>query len=97
MRSDFNTIDIYPIKKELIQLNDGGQNSIDWICCAEVDNAFTSKTPIIVILPGLTGDRFCDYVKIIIQEACKRKLKCVVLNHRGCGLTPLTTRNFIIS
>jgi len=84
--------DNYPFQREMVGLSDGGKTSIDWVCCPEVDNVFTTKTPILVILPGLTGDRYAEYLKVVIDEACKRRIKCVVLNHRGCGHTPLTTR-----
>jgi abhydrolase domain-containing protein 1/3 len=84
--------DNYPFQREIVKLSDGGQTSIDWVSCPKVDRVFNVKTPILVLLPGLTGDRYAEYVKIIIDEACKRKIKCVVLNHRGCGHTPLTSR-----
>ena len=84
--------DLYPCERSLLKLEDGGQISVDWIHCPEVDKEFNNKTPVVVIFPGLTGDRQCGYVKVIIQEACARKYKCVVINHRGCSNTPLTSR-----
>lgn len=89
--------DPYPYEREIVELGDGGQTSIDWICCPEVDKMFSEKTPILVALPGLTGDRYAEYLKIIVEEGCRRKFKCVVLNHRGCGHTSLTTRNRIFN
>eukprot|EP00826_Nyctotherus_ovalis_P061723 TRINITY_DN880_c0_g1_i6.p1 TRINITY_DN880_c0_g1~~TRINITY_DN880_c0_g1_i6.p1 ORF type:complete len:337 (-),score=67.18 TRINITY_DN880_c0_g1_i6:262-1272(-) len=83
--------DVYPCQREIVPLKDGGQTSVDWVCCPEIEETFSAKTPILVLLPGLTGDRYDEYVKVIINEACRRKFKCVVLNHRGCGHTPLTT------
>lgn len=84
--------DVYPCQREIVPLKDGGQTSVDWVCCPEVEDSFSAKTPILVLLPGLTGDRYDEYVKVLIDEACRRRFKCVVLNHRGCGHTPLTTR-----
>ena len=84
--------DLYPCERTLVKLEDGGQISVDWVCCPKVDKDFNVKTPVVVIFPGLTGDRHCGYVKTIIKEACSRKYKCVVMNHRGCSHTPLTSR-----
>lgn len=89
-RNDFE--DTFPFERILVKLKDGGQTSIDWICSPETDNVFTAKSPILVLLPGLTGDRCCEYLRVLIGEACTRKIKCAVINHRGCGHTPLITR-----
>lgn len=85
-------VDLYPYTRTLVPLRDGGQISLDWIQHPDVDQNFDQSTPIVALLPGLTGNRYCGYVKALIGEVCRRKFKCVVLNHRGCSQTPLTTR-----
>jgi len=87
--------DVYPCERDIVKLEDGGQIAIDWIQPPELDKFFNKRTPIVVFLPGLTGDRFCQYSKIIIKEIAYRKFKPVILNHRGCGYTQITTRNLI--
>eukprot|EP00826_Nyctotherus_ovalis_P022191 TRINITY_DN1727_c0_g1_i16.p1 TRINITY_DN1727_c0_g1~~TRINITY_DN1727_c0_g1_i16.p1 ORF type:complete len:269 (-),score=76.14 TRINITY_DN1727_c0_g1_i16:48-854(-) len=78
----------------MVQLEDRGQISVDWIECPNVEKVFNEKTPIVVFLPGLTGDRHCGYSKALIREIARRKFKPVILNHRGCARTPLTTPKF---
>ena len=94
---DFESKDLYPATRVIVKLEDGGQISADYICCPKVDKILDNSTPIVVIFPGLTGNKRCGYVKVVIEEACQRNYKCVIINHRGCDHTPLTTRKFIIS
>ena len=84
--------EIYPYKRTFVKLEDRGQISLDWICCPEVEQIFTKNTPILVFVPGMTGNRHCGYAKVIIKEACMKGMKCVVINHRGCSHTPVTSR-----
>lgn len=71
-------------KRDLIPLSDGGEISIDW--AVGVGNL---DSPIIVLIPGLTGgkdDMFADY---FVEQAKKRNFQIVLLNHRGCSQTAL--------
>ena len=87
--------DFYPHDRTLVPLPDGGQISVDCTVCKEVDEHFNETTPIVVILPGLTGNRYDLYIKALISEVVQRRYKCVILNHRGCSGTPLTSRKLI--
>lgn len=89
--------DDYPCRRDLVKLEDGGQISIDWFECPETEKIFNKKTPIVVFLPGLTGDRYCGYAKAIIKATTLKRFKPVVLNHRGCGGTPLITRKHLFN
>ena len=84
--------DQFPHSRTLVPLADGGQISVDWTIHDDVDSSFTDSTPVIAILPGLTGDRYDDYMKALIEEVVKQKYKCAIINHRGCSRTPLTSR-----
>ena len=92
-----DTRDPYPCVRDLIPLEDGGQISVDWICNPATEKILNDQTPIVVILPGITGDRFCGYSKALIEATIEKKFKPVVLNHRGCGGTPLTSRKLYIT
>ncbi len=87
-------IDPYVYDRSLVQLPDGGQIAIDVVKNPESQSQmrFTPSTPIVVLLPGLTGDRYCGYAKALTKEINNRHYQCVVLNHRGCSQTALTSR-----
>ena len=37
----------------------------------------------------------CNYMKVLIERACFKRFKCVILNHRGCSHTPTLIRTLI--
>lgn len=59
---------------------DGGEVALDW---AEKDCSVTS--PIVIILPGLTGGSQAEYVKCLVSAARKVGIRCVIFNNRGLG------------
>ena len=75
--------------REMLPLSDGGQLAMDWPVFEEVDSNMTVKTPIIAILPGLTGGRKDIYVANVIIDGAKRGFKTVLINHRGCSNTKI--------
>jgi abhydrolase domain-containing protein 1/3 len=81
--------------RSLVPLADGGQLAVDWIGDSEtkLEQHFTDNTPIVVILPGLTGHRSDGYIKVVIDAVLAKGYKCAILNHRGCSDTLLTSRN----
>lgn len=70
----------------MLRLKDGGEVALDWL---ETDCA--SDAPIIVILPGLTGESQAEYVKCLVTQANHRGIKCCVFNNRGLGGISLKT------
>lgn len=60
--------------------------ALDWLVkgCAE-------DAPIIIILPGLTGESQAEYIKCLVSQANERGMKCVVFNNRGLGGLALKT------
>lgn len=77
-----------PIKyrREILTFRDGGEVALDW---AEKDCSVTS--PIVIILPGLTGGSQAEYVKCLVSAARKIGIRCVIFNNRGLGGMKLKT------
>ncbi len=84
-------VHLYPYKRELLHLSDGGQIALDWIMDPTLK--LQIDTPVLAVIPGLTGCLDDCYIRSLVEEGTKRGFKCVVVNHRGCGNTPLTSRN----
>ncbi|KAG5320084.1 ABHD3 Phospholipase, partial [Acromyrmex heyeri] len=73
-------------RREILALSDGGEVALDW---AEKNCSITS--PIVVILPGLTGGSQAEYVKCLVSAARKNGIRCVIFNNRGLGGLQLKT------
>lgn len=61
--------------------------ALDWL---GAENEMDS-TPIVVILPGLTGESQAEYIKFLVLAANRQGIKCCVFNNRGLGGMPLKT------
>lgn len=70
----------------MLGLKDGGEVALDWLINDCVHNA-----PIIIILPGLTGESQAEYIKCLVSQANQMGMKCVVFNNRGLGGIALKT------
>ncbi|XP_018338759.1 PREDICTED: phospholipase ABHD3 [Trachymyrmex septentrionalis] len=73
-------------RREILALPDGGEVALDW---AEKDCSITS--PIVVILPGLTGGSQAEYIKCLVSAVRKNGIRCVIFNNRGLGGLQLKT------
>lgn len=75
-------------EREILQLDDGGEVALDWMHgdCAP-------DSPIIVILPGLTGGSQEEYVRCLVLSAKARGMRTVVFNNRGQGGIVLKVRS----
>lgn len=73
--------------REILTLNDGGEVALDWM-----DEGCASDAPIVLILPGLTGESQAEYIKCLVLAAQAIGLRTVVFNNRGLGGMPLKTR-----
>lgn len=60
--------------------------ALDWLEKGCADDA-----PIIIILPGLTGESQAEYIKCLVTQANSKGIKCVVFNNRGLGGISLKT------
>lgn len=80
---------VYPnvkYRREILRLNDGGQVALDWL-----EDGCPANAPIVIILPGLTGDSQSQYVRCLLLSANQMKLRTVVFNYRGLGGMSLKT------
>uniref|UniRef100_A0A1B6KVN5 AB hydrolase-1 domain-containing protein n=1 Tax=Graphocephala atropunctata TaxID=36148 RepID=A0A1B6KVN5_9HEMI len=73
--------------REILQLKDGGEVALDW----RFPLTATEETPVVVILPGLTGGSQTDYVKGLVLQCHKTRIRAVVFNNRGIGGITLKT------
>ncbi|KZC11941.1 PREDICTED: phospholipase ABHD3 isoform X1 [Dufourea novaeangliae] len=73
-------------RREILTLSDGGEVALDW---AEEGSSVTS--PIVIILPGLTGASQAEYIKCLVSAAKKVGIRCMIFNNRGLGGVELKT------
>ncbi|KAG0264605.1 hypothetical protein DFQ27_001126 [Actinomortierella ambigua] len=79
-----------PYERELLQLPDGGQVSIDW--SPSLKKQPKTDVPTLVILHGLTGGSYEAYIRHLVEVLNeKHGYRCIVFNARACANTPLTT------
>ena len=64
----------------MITLRDGGEIAIDW---TEVN--VSDDSPVILILPGLTGSSQSEYIKCLVKACGKFGARVAVFNNRGLG------------
>ncbi|XP_034253044.1 protein ABHD1 [Thrips palmi] len=73
-------------RREVLDLPDGGQLALDWL----EDNC-TENSPILLILPGLTGSSQAEYIRCLVQAVNRSGFRTVVFNNRGLGGVVLKT------
>lgn len=66
--------------REILTLKDGGEVALDWM-----DNNCSDDSPVILLLPGLTGASQSEYIKCLVTTACDIGARVVVFNNRGLG------------
>ncbi|GMJ00631.1 hypothetical protein like AT5G49950 [Hibiscus trionum] len=88
--------------RQLFLTLDGGTIALDWLTYSHVaegssrliDNSAADKTPIVIVIPGLTSDSSSAYVKHLAFNMARNGRKVVVSNHRGLGGVSLTSDCF---
>ncbi|XP_033322062.1 abhydrolase domain containing Hydr1 [Megalopta genalis] len=73
-------------RREILCLSDGGEVALDW-----EEEGSSTTSPIVIILPGLTGASQAEYIKCLITSAKKVGIRCVIFNNRGLGGVELKT------
>lgn len=73
-------------RREILTLSDGGEVALDW-----TQEDFPSTSPLVIILPGLTGASQAEYIKCLVSAAKKVGIRCVIFNNRGLGGVTLKT------
>ncbi|KAF9971290.1 hypothetical protein BGZ73_005798 [Actinomortierella ambigua] len=79
-----------PYEREMLQLPDGGQVSIDW--SPSLKTQPKTDVPTLVLLHGLTGGSYEAYIRHLVEVLNeKHGYRCIVFNARACANTELTT------
>ncbi|XVF45902.1 hypothetical protein PTKIN_Ptkin02bG0245400 [Pterospermum kingtungense] len=90
-------------RRHLFRALDGGTIALDWLNFSDVAEEGTStmidsstsikgdKTPIVIVIPGLTSDSASAYVKHLAFHMARQGWNVVVSNHRGLGGVSLTS------
>ncbi|XP_020871824.1 phospholipase ABHD3 isoform X1 [Arabidopsis lyrata subsp. lyrata] len=91
----------FSYKRILYQATDGGTIALDWLMHSDVvegisqvvngSTSGTDRTPIAIVVPGLTSDSSAAYIKHIAFRLAKEGWNVVVQNHRGLGGISLTS------
>lgn len=55
------------------------------------DDNDLKNLPLLIMIPGLTGERNDLYILNTIEEAIEEGYQCVLVNHRGAVDTMVTT------
>ncbi|KAL9680347.1 hypothetical protein QQ045_018225 [Rhodiola kirilowii] len=90
--SFFRTRPDVRLKRECLRTKDGGAVSLDWV--VGDDRNVPEDSPILILLPGLTGGSQDSYVRHMLVRARSNGWRVVVFNSRGCGGSPVTTSQF---
>ncbi|XP_055816328.1 embryogenesis-associated protein EMB8 isoform X3 [Solanum dulcamara] len=89
--------------QKIFQLSDGGTIALDWLRNIDVEKPSTErfdgvqsddKSPIMLVIPGLTSDSDSAYIKHLTFKMAKRGWNVVVSNHRGLGGVSVTSDCF---
>ncbi|CAL9242915.1 unnamed protein product [Arabidopsis halleri] len=91
----------FSYKRILYEATDGGTIALDWLMHSDVvegisqvvndSTSGTDRTPIAIVVPGLTSDSSAAYIKHIAFRLAKEGWNVVVQNHRGLGGISLTS------
>uniref|UniRef100_A0A1L8DPU7 Putative phospholipase abhd3 n=1 Tax=Nyssomyia neivai TaxID=330878 RepID=A0A1L8DPU7_9DIPT len=73
-------------RREMLTLKDGGEVALDWL-----EDSCDADAPLILILPGLTGESQAEYIKCLVTAANLTGIRTVVFNNRGLGGVSLKT------
>lgn len=80
------------LRRECLRTKDDGAVALDWVCGD--DRVLPGDSPLLILLPGLTGWSGDAYVRNMLVRARKKGWRVVVFNSRGCGYSPVTTPQF---
>ncbi|KAG6780003.1 hypothetical protein POTOM_016410 [Populus tomentosa] len=88
--------------RHMFYATDGGTIALDWLMSSDVKGASCTndatrendKTPILIVIPGLTSDSGSAYVKHLVDKMAKHGWNVVVSNHRGLGGISITSDCF---
>ncbi|KAK7258178.1 hypothetical protein RIF29_32684 [Crotalaria pallida] len=90
--SFFRSLPHLKLRRECLITPDGGAVALDWVSAD--DRTLSPDSPLLVLLPGLTGGSGDSYVRHMLVKARNNGWRVVVFNSRGCGDSPVTTPQF---
>ncbi|GLT35752.1 hypothetical protein SLA2020_101790 [Shorea laevis] len=90
--SFFRSVPQVRLRRECLRTKDGGSVALDWV--AGDHQRLPSDSPLLILLPGLTGGSQDSYVRHMLLKAQNEGWRVVVFNSRGCGNSPVTTPQF---
>ncbi|KAB2049090.1 hypothetical protein ES319_A13G153700v1 [Gossypium barbadense] len=85
----FRTVPEVKYRRECLRTQDNGTIALDWVYGDH--RSLPSDSPILILLPGLTGGSQDSYVKHMLAKAKSKGWRVVVFNSRGCANSPVTT------
>ncbi|KAL7607989.1 embryogenesis-associated protein EMB8 [Lactuca sativa] len=85
----FRKIPDVKLKRECLRTQDDGTVTLDWVS-GDTRN-LPETSPILLLLPGLSGGSQDAYVRHMLVRARNRGWRVVVFNSRGCADSPVTT------
>ncbi|QCD88899.1 Alpha/Beta hydrolase fold [Vigna unguiculata] len=88
----FRSVPDVRLRRECLRTQDGGAVALDW--AAGDDRRLPPDSPVLILLPGLTGGSEDSYVRHMLIRARSNGWRVVVFNSRGCGDSPVTTPQF---
>ncbi|KAJ9687575.1 hypothetical protein PVL29_016170 [Vitis rotundifolia] len=98
--SFFGRPPVFSYRRQLFHTSDGGTIALDWLMNSDVMGVAINmndtiqkddKTPIVVVIPGLTSDSASAYIKHLAFKMAKSGWNVVVSNHRGLGGISVTS------
>ncbi|XWS09803.1 hypothetical protein CRYUN_Cryun39dG0020600 [Craigia yunnanensis] len=73
--------------RECLRTKDDGTIALDWV--SGDHRSLPADSPILILMPGLTGGSQDSYVKHMLVKARSKGWRVVVFNSRGCGESPV--------
>lgn len=96
--SFFRSRPIIKFRRECLRMADVGTVALDWPFTGEDAELWNAElpvnSPVLILLPGLTGGSDDSYVRHMLLRARKHGWRSVVFNSRGCAESPVTTPQF---
>lgn len=81
----------HPYDREQLEADDGALLNLDWLSPPEA----TADSPVMIILPGITGHSKSGYLVHMVHGAYKKGWRVVVLVYPGTDMSKVKTARFI--
>ncbi|XP_057967472.1 embryogenesis-associated protein EMB8-like [Malania oleifera] len=88
----FRSVPDVRFRRECLRAKDDGAVALDWV--SGDDRRLPADSPVLILLPGLTGGSGDAYVRHMLIRAKSNGWRVVVFNSRGCADSPVTTPKF---